>query len=210
MLRLAAPACETDDMAEAAIVTSDLEEGHIPGYKAMWVGIYAELTEFALMFIVYFVARAHHPDTFSAGSQTLSTVAGTANTLIMLTSSFFVARAVWAIRANRLKQCERWLFAALLTGLGYPLVKFFEIRWNLTHGLDAHDGNIFHMTYYYLTYNHLVHVSWGLLAMMWMIVRVRTRAYSAEEHAGLVSFASYWHATDLIWLMIFPLFYVLR
>jgi cytochrome c oxidase subunit 3 len=59
---------------------------HIPGNKAIWVGIYAELTEFALMFLVYFVARAHHPDAFGAGAQTLSTLAGTVITAIMITN----------------------------------------------------------------------------------------------------------------------------
>jgi len=182
--------------------------GHIPGNKAIWVGIFAELTEFALMFLVYFVARAHHQEAFSAGSQELSTMAGTANTVIMLTSSYFVARAVWAIRRSQRRHCLQWLGAALVTGLGYPVVKFFEVRWNLAHGLNG--GNAFQMTYYYLTFNHLVHVSWGLLGLMWVMFRTQTGGYSANEHAGLVAFASYWHATDLIWLMIFPLFYLLR
>jgi len=181
----------------------------IPGSKAIWVGIFAELTEFALMFLVYFVSCAHHPDAFSAGVQKLSTLAGTANTLIMLTSSYFVARAVWAMRRDCSQACVRWLTLALFIGLGYPVVKFFEVRWNLAHGLDG-GGDVFQMAYYYLTFNHLVHVSWGLLGLMWVLFRTRMGGYTAAEHTGLVAFASYWHATDLIWLMIFPLFYVLR
>lgn len=183
--------------------------GWIPGSKAIWVGIYVELTEFALMFLVYFVARAHNPDAFGAGVQKLSTLAGTTNTVIMLTSSYFVARAVWAMRGARAASCLGWLIAALVTGLGYPLVKFFEVRWNLDHGLDG-GGDVFQMAYYYLTFNHLVHVSWGLLGLMWIIFRTSVGGYTANDHAGIVAFASYWHATDLIWLMIFPLFYVLH
>lgn len=181
--------------------------GPIPGNRAIWVGIFAELTEFALMFLVYFFARVHHPEVFAAGAQRLSVLAGTANTLIMVTSSYFVARAVWAIRRNAHRRCVQWLTAALLVGIGYPVVKFLEVRWNLSQGLDG--GDAFQMAYYYLTFNHLVHVSWGLLGLGWVIFRTRLGGYSAEDHAGLVAFASYWHATDLIWLMIFPLFYVL-
>lgn len=181
----------------------------IPGNKAIWVGIYAEHTEPALMFLVYFVARAHHPDAFGAGAQKLSTLAGTSITVIMITSSFSVARAVWEIRLADGRRALYWLTAALITGLGYPVVKFFEVRWNLSQGLDG-GGDPFQMAYYYLTYNHLVHVSWGLLGMAWAMFRVGSGGYTASEHAGLVAFASYWHATDLIWLMIFPLFYVLR
>ena len=51
---------------------------------------------------------------------------------------------------------------------------------------------------------------WGLLGMIWVMLRTGTGSYSAEEHSGLESFAVYWHTTDIIWLMIFPLFYVLR
>lgn len=181
----------------------------IPGNKAIWVGIYVELTEFALMFLVYFVARAHNPDAFGAGAQRLSTLAGTTITVIMITSSWFVARALWAMRYGRIASCLRWLGAALVTGLGYPLVKVLEVRWNLEQGLDG-GGDVFQMAYYYLTFNHLVHVSWGLLGLMWVIFRTTMGGYSASEHGGLVAFASYWHATDLIWLLIFPLFYVLR
>lgn len=180
----------------------------IPGNKAIWVGIYAEMTEFGLMFLVYFLARAHHPEAFHLGPGRLWTLAGVVNTLIMLTSSFFVARAVLAIRASQVRHALAWLVAAFATGLGYPLMKVLEIRWNLAQGLDG-SGDVFQLAYYYLTFNHLVHVSWGLLGLAWVMVRTGTGGYSSSDHRGLVAFASYWHATDLIWLMIFPLFYVL-
>ncbi len=183
-------------------------DARIPGNRAIWVGIFAELTEFALMFLVYFVARAHHPQAFSDGPARLSTLAGTANTLIMLTSSWLIARAVLAMRADDASRSLRWLGAAFLTGLGYPVVKAFEVRWNLAQGLDG-SGDVFQLAYYYLTFNHLVHVSWGLMGLLWVMVRTRAGGYSATDHRGLVAFASYWHATDMIWLMIFPLFYVL-
>ena len=180
----------------------------IPGNKAIWVGIYAEMTEFALMFLVYFVARAHHPETFHLGPERLWTLAGVVNTVIMLTSSFLVARAVLAVRADQARTALRWLAAAFLTGLGYPVMKVLEVRWNLARGLDG-SGDVFQLAYYYLTFNHLVHVSWGLLGLAWVMARTATGGYSAADHRGLIAFASYWHATDLIWLMIFPLFYVL-
>ena len=175
----------------ALAATSIPPARRIPGNKAIWVGIYCELSEFALMFVVYFIARAHHPDAFRDGPAQLSTLAGVANTLIMLTSSYFVARAVVAMRADRVRACLQWLALALFTGIGYPLVKFFEVRWNLT-------------------FNHLVHVFWGLLGVLFVMARTAMGAYSAKNYKGLEAFACYWHTTDLIWLMIFPLFYVLH
>lgn len=181
----------------------------IPGNKAIWVGIFCEITEFALMFLVYFIARAHHPEAFQAGPGRLSLAAGTLYTVLLLTSGYCAARAVHAMRANRRTGCLRWLGGALVAGAGYPLVKLFEVRWNLSHGLDGSAGP-FVITYYYLTFNHLIHVFWGLLGLLYVMVRTATAAYSATEHAGLEAFACYWHVTDIIWLMMFPLFYVLR
>ncbi len=180
----------------------------IPGNRAIWVGIFAEFTEFLLMFMVYFFARANHPQLFHDGPQKLSVFAGTANTVIMITSSFFVVRAVLSMRQDLTTVSFRWLLAALITALGYPLIKFLEIRWNVTQGLTG-NGDAFQMSYYYLTFNHLVHVSWGILGLIWVLAQTRFGGYSAKNHNGLVAFASYWHATDLIWLMIFPAFYVI-
>jgi cytochrome c oxidase subunit 3 len=201
------PATTLDDGAVASPALAPRDSG-IPGNRAIWVGIFAEMTEFALMFLVYFIARAHHPAAFHQGPAKLWTLAGILNTLIMLTSSYLVAGAVHAVRADRQRPALIWLGLGLVTGLGYPLMKVLEFRWNLAQGLTG-QGDVFQLAYYYLTFNHLVHVSWGLLGMVWVLARLATGAYTAGNHRGLIAFASYWHSTDLIWLMIFPLFYVL-
>nr|MBP6243253.1 hypothetical protein [Chromatiaceae bacterium] len=84
-----------------ATASPEFRDTGIPGNKAIWVGIFAEMTEFALMFFVYFIARAHHPEAFHQGPAKLWTLAGIVNTLVMLTSSFMVASALHAIRADR-------------------------------------------------------------------------------------------------------------
>lgn len=184
-------------------------EGRILGNKAMWVGIFCEITEFAVMFAIYFVARAHFPEEFRAGPERLSLAAGTGYTLMLLTSGWCVAHAVHAIRRDRRRASVLWMLGAFVFGLGYPLIKIFEIRWNLANGLDGSAG-IFIITYYYLTINHLMHVFWGLLGMIWVTLRTATGIYSSKEYSGLEAFALYWHITDIIWLMIYSLFYVLH
>lgn len=179
-----------------------------PGNKGIWVGITAEFVEFALMFTVYFIARFHNPDAFRQGPELIWTTAGAINTFIMVTSSFFIARAVASMKAGRNPASFRWLVLAMVVAIGYPIVKFLEIRWNIAHGIDGRAG-IFYTVYYYLTLNHLVHACWGILGMGWALVRMAGKAYSAEQHDGLEALASYWHATDIIWLALFPLFYVL-
>jgi cytochrome c oxidase subunit III len=194
--------------ATATLNAAPPEAGHIPGNKGMWVGITCEFVEFAVLFAVYFVARAHFPEAFQQGAQRLSVAAGTTITLLMITSSYFIACSVNAIRQGKQRSAVNWLVAGLVVSLGYPVAKLLEIDWNLAHGINGESG-IFFTVYYYLTFNHLVHATWGILGILWVLVRLLFNGYSAEDYAGLEALASYWHATDIIWLIIFPLFYVL-
>ncbi|MDZ4215300.1 MAG: cytochrome c oxidase subunit 3 family protein [Rhodocyclaceae bacterium] len=183
--------------------------GRVPGNAGTWVGIFCVLVEFLLLFGVYFVAKAHHQEAFLAGPDKLATVAGVTITFLLLTSGYCMVKAVEMIRADRRRATLGWVLGAFVLGLGYPLVKFFEIRWNVAHGIDGEAG-IFYTTYYYLTLNHLVHVSWGLLGLIWVAVRTALGMYSPRDYSGLEAAAVYWHTTDVIWLVIFPFFYVLR
>ena len=182
--------------------------GRIPGNKGIWAGICAEFVEFTMMFVIYFVARLNHPEAFKLGPTAIWTTAGVVNTVLMVTSSYFIACAVSAMRAGNTQRSQRWMIAAIITALGYPIMKFHEIGWNLSHDIYGTTG-VFFTVYYYTTLNHLIHACWGILGMFWVLARMKTNAYSADQHDGLVALASYWHATDIIWLIIFQLFYVL-
>ena len=189
--------------AEAVLdthVVREAEGGRIPGNKGMWVGITCEFVEFAVLFIVYFVARANFPDAFQNGAERLSRVSGTVITLLMVTSSFFIACSVNTMRAGKRRQSIYWLVAGLIVALGYPVAKYLEISSNRAQGINGEEG---------LLFNHLVHATWGILGILWVLVRHSFGGYSVEDHHGLEALASYWHATDIIWLVIFPMFYVL-
>lgn len=176
---------------------------------AIWAAILAEMSEFAVMFVVYFLAKVHHPVLFNEGPTKLSTLAGTGNTLLMLTSSFFVIRAVIAMRENKPKISERWLWGAVICGVLYLVIKYFEYEWNTAQGLST-ETNIFYAVYYYITFNHFLHVGWGSAAIVWVIFRINTGIYTQDEHEGLINIALYWHMIDLAWITIFPLVYVIR
>ena len=182
--------------------------GRVPGNKGIWVGICCEFVEFLVLFVVYFVARAHFPDAFEEGADRLSRISGTAITLLMVTSSFFIACSLTSMRAGQQRRSLYFLIAGLLVALGYPVAKVLEIQWNLAHGINGESG-IFFTVYYYLTFNHFVHAVWGILGILWVLARHLAGGYSSEDYGGLEALASYWHATDIIWLIIFPFFYVL-
>lgn len=189
--------------------TNPNTRGRIPGNSGIWVGIFCVLVEFFMLFCVYFVAKAHNPEAFQTGPDRLATTAGTVITLFLLTSGYCMVKAVQAIRLDKNKSALRWVIFAILLGLGYPLVKYFEIRWNITRGVHGEAG-VFYTVYYYLTLNHLVHVTWGLMGLFWIAIRTGAGSYSSKNYSGLEAAALYWHTTDVIWLVIFPFFYILR
>ena len=183
--------------------------GKIPGGRGIWAGILAEMTEFGLLFCVYFVARFFNPEAFQSGPGQLNTIAGTINTVLMISGSYAVAKGVHALRQGERTTTLRWLFLVLLTIIGYGLTKSWEIGWNMEQGINGRSG-IFYTVYYYLTFTHMVHVFWGGIGLLWVMLRTWRGFYTPQNHDGLEAFASYWHATDLVWLVIFPLVYLLR
>ncbi len=192
-----------------AVDTKIEAHGRVPGNSGIWVGIFCVLVEFFLLFCVYFIAKAHHPEAFLTGPDKLVTLAGTTITFCLLTSGYCMVKAVNAIRHDAHKVSLRWIIGAIILGCGYPIVKYFEIRWNIANGVDSQAG-IFYTVYYYLTLTHLVHVTWGLMGLFWIAVRTGFGGYSSQNYSGLEAAALYWHTTDIIWLVIFPFFYILR
>lgn len=195
-----------DPATESIETKVDQRLDPIPGHRGMWVAICLEFLEFAVFFAVYFSARWSHPADFAAGAAKLWTTGGVLITVAMVSSGWLLTRALRSIAQDRRATAVRWMTAALIVGALYPLTKVFEWQWNLAHGLDARAG-IFVIVYWYLTINHFIHASWGLLGMAWCTARLASGSYSASDHRGLHSLATYWHATDLVWLMMFALFY---
>lgn len=181
----------------------------IPGNRAVWVGIFSELTEFGLFFVIYVIAKAHYSAEFSQGPLALNTLAGTLNTVALITSSYFVAKAMTAIRCGKPKQSVLWLWGTVAAGVIYLLIKGWEYNWNMSHGIHS-DTNPFFTLYYYMTFNHLLHVGWASCSILWAIYQINRGHYSTQSHAGLTAIACYWHMVDLAWIIIFPLLYVLR
>jgi len=188
---------------------SEEHAGRIPGHIPIWVGILSELTEFSIFFIAYFIAKYHYPETFAQGPQGLNTSLGVANTIILLSSSYFMAKAMMYIRLDEREKCQRYLWIVLSCGCGYLVVKTWEFYWNNLQGLST-VTNEFYTVYYYMTFNHFLHVGWASCAVLWVIFRLRAGQYTAVEHSGLEALAVYWHMIDLMWILIFPLLYVLR
>lgn len=180
-----------------------------PGDLAIWIFILAELLAFAVLFVLYGVARARHVELFNEMQLTLDRNAGALNTVLLITGSWCVARAVEAIKGDAGDASARWLAAGILAGLGFLGVKLFEYDAKFAAGINL-DTNLFYMFYLSLTFFHFMHVILGLLILVFVWHKTRQGGYSAADCHGMESGASYWHMVDLVWIVLFPLVYVLR
>ncbi len=180
-----------------------------PGDLAIWLFILAELLVFALLFGAYAVTRMSHVELFNEYQLQLDRHAALANTLALITSSYFVVRAVAAIAHDRRRSCLRWLLAAVVMGGVFIVIKSSEFAHHFTLGVNL-STNLFYMFYLSLTVFHFMHVILGLVILAAVAYKTHQGCYSARDHTGVETAAAYWHMVDLVWLILFPLVYVMR
>lgn len=192
-----------------AVLTPPATQPHPPGDLAIWVFILAELAAFGLLFVLYGVTRARHRELFDTMQLTVDRNAGALNTILLVTGSWCVARAVAAIKHDASTTSARWLALAIATGLGFLVVKGFEYQAKFAAGVSL-DTNLFYMFYLALTAFHAMHVVMGLGILLFIWRKTQRGGYSAADHHGMETGASYWHMVDLVWIVLFPLVYVMR
>ncbi len=180
-----------------------------PGDLAIWVFILAELSVFGVLFIVYAFARRYNLELFNLYQLQLDRTSGLINTLTLITSSYFVVRAVAAIKQGNALVCSRWLWSAIALGVLFLLVKGLEYQHHFSQGIGL-STNLFYTFYIALTFFHFMHVIMGMVILTVVAQKARRGGYTAEQHTGVETGASYWHMVDLVWLILFPLIYVMH
>lgn len=179
----------------------------MPGVDGFWVFIGGDLMIFTLLFLSFLLARADDIAGFETARLTLSIDRGGINTLLLLTSSACVAQAVHSLRAGLVPQARLWIAGGLLGGLGFIAFKASEYASGLGDGHTPEVSDFF--TYYYaITGLHLFHVIAGCIALaayLWRLGHGPLRTAKGFETA-----ACYWHVVDFLWLVIFPLVYLVR
>ena len=185
---------------------------HVPGDIHMWVFVLGDLIIFGIYFIVFMAYRVKEPAAFIAEQHHLNVTTGAVNTLVLLTSSWFVARGVQAARHADLGRATTLLRAGSACGLVFIAVKAFE--WSI----EIHDGHTlssgtFLACYFMFTGVHLMHVVLGLIILGIVQRNIRAATAPGADGANLVLVEAggiFWHMVDLLWVVIFALLYVMR
>ncbi|PLX37320.1 MAG: copper oxidase [Hyphomicrobiales bacterium] len=173
----------------------------LPGNPIMWLLIASELLVFGAAFVGYAGARIMDPQTFVESQDHLNRLAGALNTMVLLTSGYFAARAVAAIEAGDSRMNRLWLLAAGSLGVVFLIVKFFEYAEKAEAGIGM-ETNTFFTLYYLITGFHALHVVFGLV-----ILAIIAKWNSLEN---IETGTAFWHMVDLIWVIVFPVIYVMR
>ncbi len=181
----------------------------LPGDLAMWFFILAELTVFAILFIAFAVTKQLKPELFEAGQATLHPLAGLVNTLALIASSYFVVLAVNAQKTGLTKKTQVHFIIAILVACIYIVSKSWEYLalFELGIGLST---STFYTLYFLITAFHFMHVLLGMVILLLVVFKLKQ--VDSDKHATLntvESSASYWHMVDLVWIMLFPLIYVI-
>jgi nitric oxide reductase NorE protein len=181
----------------------------VPGEVGVWIFILGDICVFAVFFTYYLVQRSKHVDLFDVSQSTLNKNFGALNTVLLLISSLFVVLAVRAMRAAQRTLAQRLIAGAFLCGAAFIVVKVFEYSERIA-AQQIPSTNGFYLLYFVLTGLHLFHLIIGLAVLTALFVLARKPALSDHQWAFFEGGACFWHMVDLLWLVLFPLIFLVR
>jgi cytochrome c oxidase subunit 3 len=185
----------------------------------MWLFIFTELLLFGGLFIVYSVYRYLNPEAFHLAAEELNRTIGTINTLILLISSMTIAMSTSALQLKKKSTTLGLLSITVLLGIVFLINKYFEWGVKFQHGIwpgsehllnDFSQGEIlFFGLYFIMTGLHALHIIVGLIIIAVTISRIMKGTVHSNRAALLENAGLYWHLVDIIWIFLFPLFYLI-
>lgn len=199
-----------------------LERQAHAAHLGMWIFLGSETLLFAALFGLYASYRAVFPEAVAFGVSHNGQALGSVNTLLLLTSSFTVAASTRALARGRRGATLALLALTLFLAAGFLVVKGIEYAAHYAEGIYA-DGTgaffdehalrglpIFYLLYYAMTGLHAVHVVVGMGILSYLAWRVARGTVDPPRDHPLHLGALYWHLVDVIWIFLWPLFYLTR
>jgi nitric oxide reductase NorE protein len=179
----------------------------VPGQADMWAFVLFETLVFTAYFGFYLYYRTQSPELFLRSQAQLDVRIGVFNTLILLLSSWSVARCVQSARAGAYRLASKDAFLTASFGLVFLVSKVFEWYRQIRTG-NSFSSNDFFTYYFFLTGIHFVHLLIGFVVLGVVVYQLRSPARRSQELVETC--ATYWHTIDYLWVLIFALLYVVR
>ena len=184
----------------------------------MWLFLLSEILLFGGLFILYSTYRYKNPVEFHLAAWELNRILGTLNTLILLTSSLTMALSIYSIQKGNRKGSVSFLIATIFFGFLFLIIKSAEWAAKIGHGiypnslrlLGRSKGEVlFYGLYYSMTGLHGLHVLVGILVLSLMLFLMMKGKINENRFVPLENSGLYWHLVDIIWIFLFPLFYLI-
>ena len=173
----------------------------LPGDPMIWVLICSELAAFGLFLGALGVARAIHPAVVAAGQAVLDSRLAGLNTIVLVTSGWAAARGTKAARTGQRRPARYWLLGAMALGGLFTAIKLAEYAEEIGRGIGLETSTFFTL-YFLLTGFHLLHVCLGVVILAVVCRRAET--------VGVETGTAFWHMVDLVWIVMFPILYLVR
>ncbi|MBB3045834.1 nitric oxide reductase NorE protein [Litorivivens lipolytica] len=193
----------------AVSVDAKATDKHIPGEAGVWVLVLGDAFVFVLLFVSFLAYRSQALALYSDSQNQLNMHLGAVNTLLLLASSWFVVTALHALRRELQRLAMRLFQLAWLSGFGFGVVKVIEYSEKFEQGITPLTNSFF-MFYFVLTGIHFIHLLIGLGVLAFMMSVLKRSKPGERRLATLESGATYWHLVDLLWIVLFPLLYLVR
>jgi cytochrome c oxidase subunit III len=204
------------------VTTTTIEHSHrddVGSRMGLWLFLFSELILFGGMFIIYAIYRFKHPEEFRLASEELDPFIGTVNTIILLTSSLTVAMSITAIQEGRKNLSMSLVGMTILFAVVFLVNKYFEWSHKISLGIypqspdlvNKPPGEILYFgLYYVMTGLHALHVVIGIIILAVMMTYIKNGKINKHSFVRLEAGGLYWHLVDIIWIFLFPLFYLIQ
>ena len=185
----------------------------------IWLFLFTEVLLFGGLFVLYAGYRFAYSDGFVAAASEMNTFIGAVNTIILLTSSLSVALSIAALQKGQKKLCMNLLWFTIICGLAFLVNKYFEWSHEIGNGIyprgpaldDMSSGEIIYFGLYYtMTGLHGLHVIIGMIFIGFVLNFIKRDIITSTNFQKLENAGLYWHLVDLIWIFLFPLFYLIH
>ena len=196
----------------------EIHRDDLASKTGMWLFLFTEMLLFGGLFVVYSVYRYRNADAFHLAAHELNVFIGTANTIILLISSSTIAMSITAIQKKNKKFALLLLGITILLGLVFLTNKYFEwghhIKEQIYPGssvlaLRGQGDVLFYGLYFFMTGLHALHIIIGLAFIGFIVVFIIRDKIASDNYVLLENSGLYWHLVDLIWIFLFPLFYLI-
>lgn len=196
----------------------DYNDDYTGAKLGFWLFLFTELMLFGAMFLVFAFFFYRFTDNFVTASEHLNLTLGAINTVILLLSTYTMGTASLSIKMNHTEKSKKMIYLTMILAIIFLIIKYFEWMGEIHHGLYPNSQTLdmlskgeilFIGLYFTMTGFHGLHIIVGIGVMWWALRLIKTDKINAKQYVTLENIALYWDLVHLVWVFLFPLFYMI-